>query len=426
MGEGRGVAPHKLCLQPGGERTKRTLNEELYQLLRRFLAPLRRAPWWLQVTLIYAAARIVSYAIFLGSAWHADASPWSGRQPDYLTFINRWDAGWYERIFRGGYPDAIPRHPDGAAYANEWAFYPVFPLLTRAVAAVTGLGWPAAGALVATSAGLAATVMIYVLFRNVASPRTALWGVAFFAFFPVSAILQVPYAESVGIFFLAAALHLLIKRKYWAALPMVALLCFSRPAGVPFAAVVALHVALRWWHRRRDPFPAREVFAGVVLMLCSAALAFAWMLTAWWATGEPTAYTDTETAWRGGGGLVLFKPWFDAGVELVGPLWGPLLPLLLVAVAGLCLNSRAARRIGPEPLMYSGLYVLYLLAVLHPPSSTFRMLLPLFPLALAAAFASPSRAYRWCVLLMFTLLQIVWVEWLWQWLAISTGQTWPP
>ena len=76
-----------------------TVNDELYAMLRSVLAPLRRAPWWLKVTLIYAAARVVSYAILLGAAWHAEASPWGGRQPDYLTFIDRWDAGWYERIY---------------------------------------------------------------------------------------------------------------------------------------------------------------------------------------------------------------------------------------------------------------------------------------------------------------------------------------
>lgn len=425
MSRGPGAGAFVAGRAPGAPQ-KQTINDRLYLLLRRLLAPLRRAPWWLKVTLVYAAARLVSYGIFLGSAWHADDSPWGGRQPGYLTFINRWDAGWYERIFNNGYPQAIPRDPDGAAYANEWAFYPAFPLLVRGLAAITGWGWPAAGAMMATVAGLAAMLMIYLLFRNFAAPANALWGVAFCAFFPVSAILQVPYAESLGLFFLAAALHLLVRGKYWAAMPVVFLLCVSRPAGVPFAAVVALHLALRWRRRHQEPFPARDVIAAVVLTAFSAVMAFAWMLTAWWVTGERNAYTDTETAWRGGGGLVLFKPWFEAGVDLVGPLWGPVLPVLLVVIAALCFNARAARRIGPELLGWAGMYLLYLLAVLHPQSSTFRMLLPMFPLALAAVFLSPARAYRWCVLAMFTLLQIVWVEWLWQWVAISTGQTWPP
>lgn len=402
-----------------------TLNDRLHAALRRLLAPLRRAPWWLKATLVYGGARVLSLVILLGAAWQAEASPWGGRQPGYLEFINRWDAGWYERIFNDGYPTSIPRNPDGSAQPNEWAFYPALPYLARGVSAVTGLGWAASGALVATVAGFAAALTVYKLFSNFASPATSLWGVAFFATFPVSVVLQVPYGESLGTLFLAAALHLLIRHRYWAAIPMVIMLGLSRPAGVPLAAVVLVHLGMRWWNRRRRPFPRRDLAGGAVLLAVSAAMAFAWMLVAWWVTGDRSAYTDTETSWRGTP-LVLFKPWFDVGVELAGPFWGPLLPVLLVALAGLYLNSRAVRRIGPELQMWCGMYLLYLLAVLQPQSSTFRMLLPLFPLALAAAFISRSRAYRWAVVVMFTLLQIVWVVWLWQFAAISRGVGWPP
>ncbi|WP_245933299.1 hypothetical protein [Arthrobacter livingstonensis] len=402
-----------------------TVNEVLYAAGRRLLAPLQRAPWWLQVSIMYAAARLVSFAILAGAAYHAAESPWSGAQPDYLAFINRWDAGWYERIFAGGYPSAIPRNPDGTAQPNQWAFYPLFPLLVRGLNAVTGLPWAVAGPLVATAAGLAAALMIYLLFRHFASPGTAVWGVAFFAFFPVSPILQVAYAESLNTFLLAAALYLLIRRRYWTGVPVVVLLCLSRPAGVPFAAVVGMHLLLRLRHRCREPFPPREVAGAAVLLAASAVMALAWMLAAWWATGDRSAYTDTETAWRGTR-LVLFKPWFDAGVALAGPFWGPLLPLLLVALAALYLNSRAVRRIGTELRLWCAFYLLYLLAVLDPQSSTFRVMLPLFPLALAAAFISAGRAYRWAILTMFTVLQLVWVVWLWQFSAISTGQAWPP
>ncbi|WP_245934609.1 hypothetical protein [Arthrobacter psychrolactophilus] len=402
-----------------------TINDAIFTALGRLLSPLRRAPWWLQVSVLFLAARLVSFAILLGAAWHAEESPWGGRQPDYLTFIDRWDAGWYERIFDGGYPTSIPRNDDGTAQPNQWAFYPVFPFLARGLSTVTGLGWPAAGALVATVAGLGAAFVIYLLFRRFASPGTALWGVAFFAMFPVSPVLQVPYAESLGLLFLAAALYLLIKENYWASLPMVVLLCLSRPAGVPFAAVVLVHLLLRWRKREQQPFPPRDQVAGVVLLVASGIMAFAWMGIAWWVTGERTAYTDTETAWRGSD-LVLFKPWFDAGIELVGPFWGPLLPILFVALVALYLNSAAVRKIGLELRVWCAMYLLYLLAVLHPQSSTFRMLLPLFPLALAAALISGSRAYRWSVLVMFSVLQIVWVVWLWQFSAISTGQAWPP
>lgn len=402
-----------------------TINDRLFEALKRVLKPVNAAPWWLKVTLIYVAARLVSFLILATTALHEDKSPWGGERPDYLTFINRWDVGWYERIYNGGYPTSIPRNEDGSAQPNQWAFYPLFPVLVRVLNFVTALPWNVAAPVVATAAGLAASLMIYRLFRHFASQSTALWGVAFFATFPISVILQIGYAESLNTFLLALALYLLVKRKYWLAIPAVIFLDFSRPVGVPFAAVVGILMLLRWLNRRVDPFPAREMLAGASLLVVSVVMAFSWMLIAWWVTGERTAYTDTETSWRGDS-LVFFKPWFDAGIDLVGPVLGPLLPLLLVVLAVLYLNSHAVRKIGIELRVWCGIYLLYLMAVLHPQSSTFRMMLPLFPLALALAFLSKSRAYRGSVLVAFTLLQIVWVAWLWQLSAISTGSSWPP
>lgn len=402
-----------------------TINDRLYALLQRGLAPLRNAPWWLQVTIIYLAARLVSFGIILGVAAHQGASPWGPAQPDYLSFINIWDSEWYARIFQDGYPSSIPRNENGTAQTNAWAFYPLFPLLVKGLDALTGLGWVILSPAVALIAGLGAALVIYKLFRHVAASGTALWGVAFFATFPISAILQIPYAESLSTSLIAASLYFLVKRQYWLAIPMVILMCLSRPAGVPFAAVVGVHLLLRWWHARQDPFPPKEILSGAVLLLVSGFMAFAWMLTAWAVTGERTAYTDTETAWRGTD-LVLFRPWFEAGVKLVGPFWGPLLPIVLVVLAGLYLNSHAVRKIGVELRVWCAMYLLYILAVLDPQTSTFRMLLPLFPLALPLAAISTSRAFRWSVLVAFTILQLVWVAWLWKWTELPSGGDYPP
>jgi hypothetical protein len=54
------------------------------------------------------------------------------------------------------------------------------------------------------------------------------------------------------------------------------------------------------------------------------------------------------------------------------------------------------------------------------------MMLPLFPLALAAAGLSRSAAYRWVTVVFFVLLEIVWVVWLWVWSQLPGGGDWPP
>ena len=386
-------------------------------------------PWWVQVVLVYAASRAVGLAVFAAAAFHQGVNPWYPPQPDYARFVQIWDAEWYGRIIRDGYPSELPRSAGGTVQENAWAFYPVFPLLVKGLAAASGLPWQGVAQAVAVLAGLGACLVGYRLFRtagrDAAGHTTAMWGVAFVAFFPISAILQVPYAESLGLFLLAWALLWTVERRYLAAMPVVVLMSLTRPIGVPLAATLAALFAVRWWRRREEGTTAGELARLAALAVVSGASALAWPAIAWAGTGEMTAYTQTETVWRGGP-LELFVPWFETGAFLFGPVGGTLAPFVLVAVAALGLTSTAVRRTGLELQLWCAAYILYLLAVLHPQTSTFRMMLPLFPLALAAAGVSRSRAFRWTALGFFVLLEIVWVQWLWVWTPLPGGGDWPP
>lgn len=407
------------------------MNELLWGFASRGSAVLHRWPWWLRISLIYAAARFISYCIFEAVSRQQGVSPWGPAHPDYLHFIGIWDSAWYKEVFTSGYPQTIPRDANGTALQNPWAFYPLYPFVVRGISALTGLDWLVLAPAVSLLAGLGAALVIYLLFRRFAVAATATWGVIFFVTFPVSPILQVPYAESLSTLLIAGSLYLLVRRRYLWAIPVVVLMCLARPAGVPFAAVVAVHLALRWWRRRRgpqerrEPFGGRELVKGTALLLASGAAAVAWPVIAWAVTGDVKAYTDTETAWRGGP-LTLFKPWFDTGEQLFGRFWGTLVPIIVVLLFALYMNSKAVRAIGADLRVWCIVYFGYLLAVLQPQTSTFRMLLPLFPLALATAFVSRSRAYRGAVVVLFVLLQIVWVTWLWAWAQLPGGGDYPP
>lgn len=416
------------------------VNDVLWQGLLRVLRPLIRSPWWLRIGVIYLFSRLVSLLIFVAAARQQGPNPWVGTAPGYLDFIGIWDSEWYRRIFADGYPNVLPRQDNGTVHENAWAFYPLFPLLIRGLAALTGGEWLILAPLVATIAGLAASLMIYRLFRLYASTVTATWGTAFVLFFPISPILQVPYAESLNLAFLAAALYAVCRHRYFLAVPLVLLSDLSRPIGSAFAFFVLLHLLSRLFvHeeagarpqlRRRiaagwQQITVRQRWGALCLGFTALVGALAWPIIAWLVTGESTAYTQTETAWRGGP-LILFESWFSTATMLFGPLLAPLAVLGLVVGFLLYLNSAAVRRIGLDLRLWCLSYALYLFAVLHPQTSTFRLLLPLFPLALAAAFISRSRAYRGAVLVFFVLLQIVWVVWLWAWAPLPGGGDYPP
>ena len=401
---------------------------------RRAAGTVRGWPWWVQVTALYAGARLVSACIFMAAALHQGPNPWFPAKPDYWNFINIWDARWYGQVIAGGYPSVLPTDAAGNVQENTWAFYPLFPALAGGLSRITGLAPAASLTLVAVLAGWGAALAVYTLFRQKAQHAPAMWGVAFFSVFPVSAVLQVPYAEPLSLLLLAVALLLLVRRQYLWAIPVVVLLCLSRPVGVPFAAMTGLLLVFRavTYARTGPERPAgegahsvRDLAALTGLTAVAGVSALAWPAAAWAATGDPQAYTKTETVWRGQD-LVPFKPWFDTGVELFGPVLGVLAPLVFVALFAAMLFLPPVVRLGVELRLWCACYMGYLVVFLHPQTSTFRMLLPLFPLALGAAFLSRSRAYRGTVVLMFLLLQIVWIVWLWAWAQLPGGGDYPP
>ncbi|WP_354235284.1 hypothetical protein [Arthrobacter sp. UYEF3] len=417
-----------------------------------------RWPWWLQLGGLYLAARLVSACIFMAAALQQGVNPWFPPKPDYWNFINIWDARWYAEVLGNGYPVALPTDDAGNVQENAWAFYPLFPLLGRSLTALTGIAPAASLTVIAMLSGLAAALVIYRLFRHRASQRTALWGAVFVSTFPVSPVLQVPYAESLNLLLLASALLLVVRRRYLWAMPVVLLMCLSRPTGVPFAATVGLLFLYRVYphlptlSRGGRPLTAAAGPAGATppvtgmaapavpgagehsrgelwslagLTAVSGLGALLWPGIAWAVTGDLQAYTKTETVWRGHD-LVPFKPWFDTGVQLFGPVLGLVAPFVFVAAFVALLRSRPVVALGAELRLWCVCYLVYLLVFLHPQTSTFRMLLPLFPLALSAAFVSRSRAYRGTVVVMFMLLQLVWVVWLWAWAQLPGGGDYPP
>ncbi len=290
-------------------------------------------PWWAQAACVYAAARIVSACIFMAAALHQGVNPWFPAKPDYWNFINIWDARWYGEVLRNGYPSQLPVDEGGNVQENAWAFYALFPMLGRALSAMTGLDPALALTFIAMAAGLGAALVVYCLFRQKAGHRTAMWAVAFFSAFPVAAVLQVPYAESLNLLLLASALLLVMQRRYLWAMPVVVLMCLSRPTGVPFAAMAGGLLAYRVWQRTRSapdsngplPHNGRELLSLAALAAVSGLSALMWPAIAWAVTGDPAAYTKTETVWRGHD-LVPFKPWFDTGIQLFGPVLGILAP----------------------------------------------------------------------------------------------------
>ncbi|MGQ0823414.1 MAG: hypothetical protein ACT4OX_00030 [Actinomycetota bacterium] len=150
-----------------------------------------------------------------------------------------WDASWYADIARAGY-DPLP--PEGLR------FFPLFPLLARALAVLPAVDTDLALLLVANGAALAFGAALYRLAwserRDDTFARRAVW-IAYLA--PPAFVLVMGYAESTLMLLSAVALLALRRRMFWVAAAVGVLAGLTRPVGV-LLVVPALVEALA--HRR--------------------------------------------------------------------------------------------------------------------------------------------------------------------------------
>jgi hypothetical protein len=210
--------------------------------MSRLWSPARRAelaaalPPWVVARLLVVVGYVVVAAAADELAPHGDT-------PKLDQHLLAWDADWYDAIADQGY---------GRLPAEAVRFFPLFPLLGRA------LGWVLLGnqglalILVANVAALVAGMLLYRLaLEETGDERLARRAAWFFALFPGAFVLVWGYAEGLMLVALIGAFLALRRRAWWwvAALGVVAGL--SRPLGL-FLVLPVLWEATRDWREADD------------------------------------------------------------------------------------------------------------------------------------------------------------------------------
>ena len=208
------------------------------------------------------------------------AVPSSGR---LLDGFGVWDAGWYVHIATHGYvAPPLPTSPLG----GDMAFFPLFPILVRALSLATGTSPLAAGWLVALFTGAAATVGVWHLTRAVAGQALADRAVALWVLFPGAFVLSLVYAEGLTVACAALCLLMLLRRRWVLAGLAAAAAGATQPTGLVLGACCAwaAGAALR---RGRD----WKALGAPALAPLGAAAYFGYL---WARTGDPKAWFDSE------------------------------------------------------------------------------------------------------------------------------------
>ena len=388
-----------------------------HRILTRSARAWASLPVVVRIAVIYLVARAITTGFLLLAAGISTEASRFGADADLADFVLGWDAQWYWLVAESGYPADLPLTDSGEIAENAWAFMPVYAYLAK----IVGIGvWGAGALVISLVSGYLACLALHRLLRDRIGRSAALWAVTFFAMGPLAALFQVGYAESLFVLLLLIALDLVARHRYGWLYLLIPLMGYTRPGVLAFALYLGLHGILRWWQRRTDPLPVRDVVNIVALGALATVVGFSWQVIAAQVTGVPDAYLQTELSWRRNwladpaSGFVPFEG-FLRGAEFWFTQWGmPTwagwlgLAVLVAGVAWLLLYAPAVRRLGADLRLWSASYVLYLLAVFFPQSSLFRLLLPLTPLWGAVAVPR-SRGYRLAVLAACLIGQWLWI-----------------
>ncbi|GAA1355807.1 mannosyltransferase family protein [Streptomyces beijiangensis] len=285
-----------------------------------------------------------------------------------------WDSSWYLGIADHGYAQHLSN--------NNLAFFPLYPILVKAVAGVTPGSRATIGVLVAMVCSLAAAAGIYAVGERLYGRRTAtvltvLWGAM-----PVALVQWMGYTESLFTALAAWSLYAVLTGRWIHAGLLAALAGLTRPTGLAVAAAVVVPAAVALWRGNRS-----------VRMVAGALIApLGWLGYVTWVgvrVGRWDGYFAVQKLWK--------NQW-DGGADTLREVRRQLVyqghpqPFLLVVTAVLAVSAAlwlkcASDRQALPLLVFTGVLLLVVLGsggVYFPRA---RFLLPAFPLLLPFAVA---------------------------------------
>jgi hypothetical protein len=160
------------------------------------------------------------------------------------SLLGRYDGRWFIGIAQHGYDTTLAHRADGSLVNTNVVFFPGYPYLIDAVAAVTGLSVLWAGIVTSWLAGIAAAWGIFAVGNLVYGRRTGvalavLWGIQTHAI-----VESMVYSEGLFTALCAWCLYALLRRRWLTAGTLCLLAGTTRAAAAVLVAVVIAAAAI--------------------------------------------------------------------------------------------------------------------------------------------------------------------------------------
>ena len=305
-----------------------------------------------------------------------------------LNVLTSWDGLWYFEIVRHGYPTSVPSPITYFDPEARAAFFPLYPIVVRAADRVLPGGEVMAGLLVNLVLGAIAVLLVGVIARRLFDADVAGRAMVLMALFPGSFVLSFSYSEALMLVLVAAALLLLLDRRWILAGLVSALATASRPNAIAIVAACAVAAWLAW---RRD----RDWRAWLAPLLAPIGF-LAFQLYLWAHTGELTVWARVQQdAWNEGASFgwtalrrtaEAFTSPFDSATNIITML------CVVATIIGIYVLFKAKL---PASFVAYTLVVIALMLLPATVTARPRFLYTAFPILIAGAAIWPKDEDRW-------------------------------
>ena len=237
---------------------------------------------------LFLLSRIVIYALaYWGNVYLPHLQPF----PEWFF---RLDSINYLNIAQHGYDTALVNiqtmtAANQAAHFRNYAFFPLYPLLIKAVDFFSPYS-VINGQIISQISFLGCLILFYMLLQHYFDEKTCRFGVLLLAFCPFNIYFSSAYTESIYLF-LSLAAWLAMLRKNWLCLGLFGcLLALTRPTGILLFAPGLLAVLEDW--KQTHQFNWRFIY---LLLIPAGTMLFMFYL--WRHVGDPLAFLHAEQAW---------------------------------------------------------------------------------------------------------------------------------
>ncbi len=244
-------------------------------------APIREIVW------LFLATRLLLVLVTYFGYILLTAEKYSSTPVNLIAFFtswDRWDALRYLSIAQYGYKTPF-----------DFAFFPLFPLLTALITPPLG-SWSylAVGMLISNAALLGTLVVLYQLAADIGGELVARRTLLYLCIFPTAFFFFAAYNESLFLLLITGAFLALRRQRWWLAGLLGFFATLTRSAGL---ILVVPYLYELWLARESVIMRWRNIVFGVAPILLIPLGILLYSLYCWKMTGNPLVFASVQDHW---------------------------------------------------------------------------------------------------------------------------------